>query len=164
MTAASKRFTVHRAPKVLTVCLKRFEAFTGDKISKVCAQMECNVLFLEQVSQSRMLFHKLLMLRFSHSLLGTLPVGRQVCPLLPQSCFGPDEFPATQLGTYCCVLKCSRVIAEPSWSLRRSWSIPRTWIFARTCLRQPENRSSIPYTPSWCMEVAAAVQDTTFAT
>ncbi|KAK2526399.1 hypothetical protein Q9233_008169 [Columba guinea] len=35
MTAASKRFTVHRAPKVLTVCLKRFEAFTGDKISKV---------------------------------------------------------------------------------------------------------------------------------
>ncbi|XP_064894641.1 ubiquitin carboxyl-terminal hydrolase 42-like [Columba livia] len=35
VTAASKRFTVHRAPKVLTVCLKRFEAFTGDKISKV---------------------------------------------------------------------------------------------------------------------------------
>ncbi|NWW98611.1 UBP42 hydrolase, partial [Caloenas nicobarica] len=35
MTAASKRFTVHRAPKVLTVCMKRFEAFTGDKISKV---------------------------------------------------------------------------------------------------------------------------------
>ncbi|KAK2521973.1 hypothetical protein Q9966_012927 [Columba livia] len=35
VTAASKRFSVHRAPKVLTVCLKRFEAFTGDKISKV---------------------------------------------------------------------------------------------------------------------------------
>ncbi|KAK2526404.1 hypothetical protein Q9233_008174 [Columba guinea] len=78
MTAASKRFTVHRAPKVLTVCLKRFEAFTGDKISKVCAQLECNVLFLKRVSQSRTLFHKLLMLRFSRSLLGTLPVGRQV--------------------------------------------------------------------------------------
>ncbi|NWW83498.1 UBP42 hydrolase, partial [Climacteris rufus] len=32
--AASKRFTVHRAPKVLTVCLKRFDCFTGGKISK----------------------------------------------------------------------------------------------------------------------------------
>ncbi|KAM6107061.1 LOW QUALITY PROTEIN: ubiquitin carboxyl-terminal hydrolase 42-like [Phoenicopterus ruber ruber] len=35
MVAASKRFTVHCAPKVLTVCLKRFEDFTGRKISKV---------------------------------------------------------------------------------------------------------------------------------
>ncbi|CAM9828959.1 unnamed protein product [Bubo scandiacus] len=35
MVTASKRFTVHRAPKVLTVCLKRFELFTGSKISKV---------------------------------------------------------------------------------------------------------------------------------
>ncbi|KAK4806412.1 hypothetical protein QYF61_016262 [Mycteria americana] len=35
MVAASKRFTVHRAPKVLTVCLKRFEDFTGRKISKL---------------------------------------------------------------------------------------------------------------------------------
>ncbi|XP_064492315.1 uncharacterized protein LOC135402783 [Pseudopipra pipra] len=33
--AATKRFTVHRAPKVLTVCLKRFDCFTGGKISKV---------------------------------------------------------------------------------------------------------------------------------
>ncbi|NXQ27561.1 UBP42 hydrolase, partial [Alaudala cheleensis] len=33
--AASKRFTVHCAPKVLTVCLKRFDCFTGGKISKV---------------------------------------------------------------------------------------------------------------------------------
>ncbi|KAL9823837.1 ubiquitin carboxyl-terminal hydrolase 42-like [Geothlypis trichas] len=33
--AASKRFTVHRAPKILTVCLKRFDCFTGGKISKV---------------------------------------------------------------------------------------------------------------------------------
>uniref|UniRef100_A0A8C5TFA7 USP domain-containing protein n=1 Tax=Malurus cyaneus samueli TaxID=2593467 RepID=A0A8C5TFA7_9PASS len=32
---ASKRFTVHCAPKVLTVCLKRFDCFTGGKISKV---------------------------------------------------------------------------------------------------------------------------------
>ncbi|XP_050770316.1 ubiquitin carboxyl-terminal hydrolase 42-like [Gymnogyps californianus] len=38
--AASKRFTIHRAPKVLTVCLKRFEAFTGAKISKVVAYPE----------------------------------------------------------------------------------------------------------------------------
>ncbi|KAK4806403.1 hypothetical protein QYF61_016253 [Mycteria americana] len=35
MVAASKRFTVHRAPKVLTVCLKRFEDFTGRKIGKL---------------------------------------------------------------------------------------------------------------------------------
>ncbi|XP_027762472.1 ubiquitin carboxyl-terminal hydrolase 42-like isoform X2 [Empidonax traillii] len=33
--AASKRFTVHCAPKVLTACLKRFDCFTGGKISKV---------------------------------------------------------------------------------------------------------------------------------
>ncbi|XP_064589817.1 ubiquitin carboxyl-terminal hydrolase 36-like isoform X2 [Zonotrichia leucophrys gambelii] len=33
--AASKRFTVHRAPKILTVCLKRFDCFNGGKISKV---------------------------------------------------------------------------------------------------------------------------------
>ncbi|KFQ51026.1 Ubiquitin carboxyl-terminal hydrolase 42, partial [Pelecanus crispus] len=35
MVAASKRFTVHHAPKVLTSCLKRFEDFTSRKISKV---------------------------------------------------------------------------------------------------------------------------------
>ncbi|XP_074973478.1 ubiquitin carboxyl-terminal hydrolase 17-like protein 6 isoform X2 [Phalacrocorax aristotelis] len=35
MVAASKRFTIHRAPMVLTVCLKRFDDFTGGKISKV---------------------------------------------------------------------------------------------------------------------------------
>ncbi|XP_027569317.2 ubiquitin carboxyl-terminal hydrolase 42-like isoform X1 [Pipra filicauda] len=33
--AATKRFTVHCAPKVLTVCLKRFDCFTAGKISKV---------------------------------------------------------------------------------------------------------------------------------
>uniref|UniRef100_A0A8C3URS7 Ubiquitin carboxyl-terminal hydrolase n=1 Tax=Catharus ustulatus TaxID=91951 RepID=A0A8C3URS7_CATUS len=33
--AASKRFTVHCAPRVLTVCLKRFDCFTGGKIRKV---------------------------------------------------------------------------------------------------------------------------------
>ncbi|NXL82692.1 UBP42 hydrolase, partial [Leptocoma aspasia] len=33
--AASKRFTVHCAPKVLTVCLKRFDCFTGGKITKI---------------------------------------------------------------------------------------------------------------------------------
>ncbi|XP_051625628.1 ubiquitin carboxyl-terminal hydrolase 42-like [Manacus candei] len=33
--ATTKRFTVHCAPKVLTVCLKRFDCFTGGKISKV---------------------------------------------------------------------------------------------------------------------------------
>ena len=71
MVAASKRFTIHHAPKVLTVCLKRFEAFTGGKISKVCTQLERNFLFLEQeISQSSTLFHKLFMLRLSCSLLG----------------------------------------------------------------------------------------------
>ncbi|KAF1438214.1 Ubiquitin carboxyl-terminal hydrolase 42, partial [Spheniscus mendiculus] len=40
MVAASKRFTIHRVPKVLTVCLKRFEDFIGRKISKVCRQLE----------------------------------------------------------------------------------------------------------------------------
>ncbi|XP_050770327.1 ubiquitin carboxyl-terminal hydrolase 42-like [Gymnogyps californianus] len=40
MVAASKRFTIHHVPKVLTVCLKRFEAFTGGKISKVVAYPE----------------------------------------------------------------------------------------------------------------------------
>ncbi|XP_029821802.1 ubiquitin carboxyl-terminal hydrolase 42-like [Manacus vitellinus] len=33
--AATKRFTVHCAPKVLTVCLKRFDYFTAGKISKL---------------------------------------------------------------------------------------------------------------------------------
>uniref|UniRef100_A0A8C3UUU1 Ubiquitin carboxyl-terminal hydrolase n=1 Tax=Catharus ustulatus TaxID=91951 RepID=A0A8C3UUU1_CATUS len=33
--AASKRFTVHCAPRVLTVCLKRFDCFTGGKVRKV---------------------------------------------------------------------------------------------------------------------------------
>ncbi|NXJ56512.1 UBP42 hydrolase, partial [Spizaetus tyrannus] len=40
MVAASKRFTIHRAPKVLTACLKRFEDFTGGKISKVVVYPE----------------------------------------------------------------------------------------------------------------------------
>ncbi|NXU81283.1 UBP42 hydrolase, partial [Oreotrochilus melanogaster] len=35
MAAASKRMTIHGAPQVLTVGLKRFEVFTGGKISKV---------------------------------------------------------------------------------------------------------------------------------
>uniref|UniRef100_A0A8B9N664 USP domain-containing protein n=1 Tax=Accipiter nisus TaxID=211598 RepID=A0A8B9N664_9AVES len=41
MVAASKRFTVHRAPKVLTVCLKRFEDFTGRKIDKIVKYSSC---------------------------------------------------------------------------------------------------------------------------
>ncbi|KAK4811211.1 hypothetical protein QYF61_021282 [Mycteria americana] len=35
MVAASKRFTIHCVPKVLTLCLKRFGDFTGGKIGKV---------------------------------------------------------------------------------------------------------------------------------
>ena len=71
MVAASKRFTVHRAPKVLTVCLKRFEDFTGRKISKVCMQLECNFPLLErEISQSTTLFHKLFVLGFWCSLPG----------------------------------------------------------------------------------------------
>ena len=71
MVAASKRFTIHRVPKVLTLCLKRFEEFTGRKISKVCTPVERNFLFPEQeISQSSTLFHKLFRLSFSCSLLG----------------------------------------------------------------------------------------------
>ncbi|XP_075301661.1 ubiquitin carboxyl-terminal hydrolase 42-like [Opisthocomus hoazin] len=33
--AASKVFTIHRLPKVLTLCLKRRDTFTGEKITKV---------------------------------------------------------------------------------------------------------------------------------
>jgi len=69
MVAASKGFTIHRPPKVLTVCLKRFDAFSDEKITKVCAQLGCNFLCLEQeISQSSTLFHKLVMLGFSCSL------------------------------------------------------------------------------------------------
>ncbi|KFU91269.1 Ubiquitin carboxyl-terminal hydrolase 42, partial [Chaetura pelagica] len=35
MVAASKRFTVHCPPRVLTLCLKRFGGFQGGKITKV---------------------------------------------------------------------------------------------------------------------------------
>ncbi|GAB0206313.1 ubiquitin carboxyl-terminal hydrolase 17-like [Grus japonensis] len=35
LAAASKRLTLHRSSNVLTVCLKRFDAFSGTKISKV---------------------------------------------------------------------------------------------------------------------------------
>ena len=38
MVAASKRLTIHHSPNVLTVCLKRFDAFTGRKITKVAIQ------------------------------------------------------------------------------------------------------------------------------
>ncbi|XP_064926072.1 ubiquitin carboxyl-terminal hydrolase 36-like [Columba livia] len=36
--SATKRFTIHRAPRVLTLALKRFADFTGGKITKVSAQ------------------------------------------------------------------------------------------------------------------------------
>ncbi|KAK4806122.1 hypothetical protein QYF61_005494 [Mycteria americana] len=69
MVAASKRFTIHCVPKVLTLCLKRFGDFSGRKISKVCTQLECNFLFLErEVSQSSTPFHEPLMLGVSCSL------------------------------------------------------------------------------------------------
>ncbi|KAK0683920.1 UBP42 hydrolase, partial [Pygoscelis papua] len=35
LATASKRLTIHRSSNVLTVCLKRFDAFSGRKISKV---------------------------------------------------------------------------------------------------------------------------------
>ncbi|XP_061870780.1 ubiquitin carboxyl-terminal hydrolase 42-like [Colius striatus] len=40
LAAASKRLAVHRAPRVLTVCLKRFDAFTGRKICKAVGYPE----------------------------------------------------------------------------------------------------------------------------
>ena len=52
------------------VCLKKFEDFTGRKISKVCKPLECNFLFPEQeIPQNSMLFYKVFMLGFSYSLL-----------------------------------------------------------------------------------------------
>lgn len=79
MVAASKRFTVHGPPKVLTVCLKRFEDFTGGKMGKVCMQLEGNFLFPEQqgIAQSGTLFHELFTLGFSWSLLGRREVPWQ---------------------------------------------------------------------------------------
>lgn len=44
IAAASKKVTVHRAPRVLTLCLERADQQTGTKISKVCMQGECNFL------------------------------------------------------------------------------------------------------------------------
>ncbi|NXW52549.1 UBP42 hydrolase, partial [Nyctiprogne leucopyga] len=38
--AASKSFTIDRVPRVLTLCLKRFEGFTGRKISKAVGYPE----------------------------------------------------------------------------------------------------------------------------
>ena len=45
MVTALKRFTIDRAPRVLTLCLKCFD-FSGKKISKVCTQLEGNSLSL----------------------------------------------------------------------------------------------------------------------
>ncbi|XP_029874411.1 ubiquitin carboxyl-terminal hydrolase 42-like [Aquila chrysaetos chrysaetos] len=54
---ASKRLTIHHSSNVLTVCLKRFDAFSGRKISKLCIQMHCNFVCLEgDISQRRILF------------------------------------------------------------------------------------------------------------
>ncbi|KAM9211243.1 ubiquitin carboxyl-terminal hydrolase 42-like [Leptosomus discolor] len=59
IVAVSKGFTVHREPKVLTLCLKRYNVFTGRKICKVRRQLECDRLFPERISQSSALFPKL---------------------------------------------------------------------------------------------------------
>ncbi|XP_052630770.1 ubiquitin carboxyl-terminal hydrolase 42-like [Harpia harpyja] len=58
MVAASKRFTVHCAPKVLTVCLKRFEGCTGRKISKVVEYPEYLDLrpYMSQTAGERLLY------------------------------------------------------------------------------------------------------------
>lgn len=39
MVTASKRFTIHRSPNVLTLSLKRFANFTGGKITKVLSHI-----------------------------------------------------------------------------------------------------------------------------
>ncbi|XP_052630780.1 ubiquitin carboxyl-terminal hydrolase 42-like [Harpia harpyja] len=58
MVAASKRFTVYCAPKVLTVCLKRFEGCTGRKISKVVEYPEYLDLrpYMSQTAGERLLY------------------------------------------------------------------------------------------------------------
>ena len=39
LATASKRLTIHRSANVLTLCLKRFDAFSGRKINKICIQV-----------------------------------------------------------------------------------------------------------------------------
>ncbi|NXJ85671.1 UBP42 hydrolase, partial [Trogon melanurus] len=41
LVAATKRLTIYQAPRVLTLCLKRFEDITGRKLSKVVEYLEC---------------------------------------------------------------------------------------------------------------------------
>lgn len=49
MVAASKRFTIHRSPNVLTLALKRFANFSGGKITKVRWQAPTSMVFLKTV-------------------------------------------------------------------------------------------------------------------
>ena len=95
MVAASKRFTIHRAPMVLTVCLKRFDDFTGGKISKVCTQLERNLLFLAQgVSQSSGAFRRLLALRSLRSLArrGEFPREEKRVPCSGRAALAENSF------------------------------------------------------------------------
>lgn len=57
-----------------------------------------------------------------------------------------------------------RITSEPRRCLCRLCSTPSTWIFAHTCLRQMENPSITPYTPSWCTVGSPAMEDTISAT
>ena len=103
MVAASKRFTVHHAPKVFTVCLNRREDFTSRKISKVCMQLERNFLIPEQgISQgSQCALSQAVRVELFVFSAGErrVPMGRQARTLLQQSCFGQEQFPDTQSMT-----------------------------------------------------------------
>ena len=102
MVAASKRFTVHHAPKVFTVFLNRCEDFTSRKISKVCTQPERNFLFLEEISQgSQCALSQAVRVELFVFSAGErrVPMGRQARTLLQQSCFGREQFPDTQSMT-----------------------------------------------------------------
>ena len=104
MVTALKRFTIDRAPRVLTLCLKRFD-FYGKKIGKVCTQLEGNSLslpgagdFPKQDALSQAVQVELFVFPSGER---RAPVARQAHALLRQSCSGREQFPATQ-GVTCC--------------------------------------------------------------
>ncbi|XP_054668330.1 ubiquitin carboxyl-terminal hydrolase 42-like [Grus americana] len=76
--AASKGFTIHGAPKVLTLCLKRFQDVTGRKISKVVDYPECLDLqpYMSQTAGEPLLYSLYAVLVHSG---GSCHVGHYFC-------------------------------------------------------------------------------------
>ncbi|GAB0206651.1 ubiquitin carboxyl-terminal hydrolase 42-like [Grus japonensis] len=76
--AASKGFTIHGAPKVLTLCLKRFQDVTGRKISKVVDYPKCLDLrpYMSQTAGEPLLYSLYAVLVHSG---GSCHVGHYFC-------------------------------------------------------------------------------------